>query len=221
MSCNTLAGVVLALLLSALPMHATAQQLIGTQTSGPQSDKNAAGKAEAFRATAALSGTVASITVYVDVTSTATVLTTGLYSDAAGRPGTLLAQGSLIAPVAGQWNKVPVQAANVVAKTVYWIAVLGPRGKGVLAFRDYPAGNGLNFTSAETNLDSLKATWTNGVAYTNAPISAFASAATSTQPILSTSPSALNFSYAQGDPAPAASSLSVTNTGGGTLSFSA
>ena len=72
--------------------------LLGDQTVLPAGDSNSAGSAEAFKATATTTGTVATLSVYVDTGSTATTLIAGLYADAAGKPGALLGSGGLSGP---------------------------------------------------------------------------------------------------------------------------
>jgi hypothetical protein len=116
-------------------VHAAGTPLAGDQTIYSFVDSNAAGHAEAFRATASASGTVTSLSVYVDSSSGGTSMVAGLYRDNGGTPGGLLAQGQLTHPAAG-WNTVTVPAVNVTGGGVYWIAVLGPAGSGTLAFRD-------------------------------------------------------------------------------------
>lgn len=65
--------------------------------------------------TASASGTVTSLTAYVDASSKANRLIVGLYSDKSGTPGSLLTQGALSSPVASTWNTVPVANATVTA----------------------------------------------------------------------------------------------------------
>jgi len=114
---SKLAGLALALL--AVLLLATAADagaatiVVGTSGVRPQADQNGAGAAEAFRTTASASGTVTSMTVYVNAGSAATKLTVGLYNDNNGHPGTLLTQGSKTAPAAGASNDVTVPAAAV------------------------------------------------------------------------------------------------------------
>jgi BACON domain-containing protein len=105
----------------------------------------------------------------------------------------------------------------------YWIAVLAPPGAGTLAFRDAVAtANGRAETSASASLSSLPSTWATGSSFKDGPLSAYGSAAGGTAaPILAVSPASLSFSATQGAAAPAAKSLSVANTGGGALSWSA
>src|SRR5579884_214571 len=210
---------VLTLSLSVTPLvSASGSVLVGTQNVYASADSNTAGNAEAFRATASASGTIASLSVYVDSSSDATSLVIGLYTDKGGTPGTLLTQGRLSNPVAG-WNTVAVPAANVTGGTVYWIAVLGPAGSGTLAFRDKGSSGTRSEGSAQINLTALPTTWTTGSVWSSSPVSAYASTAPSTQPVLSVSPSSLIFTAVENGANPSPASLTVSNTGSGTLSF--
>ena len=207
--------------LAALPLFSQAQTVvIGSQQIQPQSDSNSAGQAEAFKATASASGSIVSISVYVDSGSTASKLVAGLYTDAAGKPGTLLTQGTLNGPVAGAWNTVTVPSAQITPGANYWFAILAPAQSGTLKFRD-KFGGGSSQTSAALTLTTLPSSWTTGTMYTDGPLSAYATASGSIQPILSVSPTSLSFTYTQGAAPPAPASLSVTNTGTGTLIFNA
>jgi hypothetical protein len=149
--------------------------LVGEQGIGSNLDANSPGVAEAFRYTAAASGTANRIFVYVDGSSSAEQVVVGLYADAGGVPGALLTQGTIQAPLAGGWNAASVPAVPVAAGTTYWIAVLGPTGTGPFHFRDGPAGGGPAQVSAQSDLATLPATWSPGTDYTNAPLSAYAS----------------------------------------------
>src|ERR1700730_3509329 len=95
LSCVTAAAAVVA------SSAGAAKVLLGDQAVELKADSNAAGQAEAYQTTASASGTVTKLSVYVDTGSTATKLIAGVYGDAGGHPGTLLAQGSLTSPVAG------------------------------------------------------------------------------------------------------------------------
>jgi outer membrane protein assembly factor BamB len=212
-----LAGFLL-LISSASAVVAAGPVLVGTQTIQAQVDSNAAGQAEAFKTTAVASGTVSSLSVYVDAGSTGITLVAGLYADNAGTPGALLTQGALSSPVGGSWNTINVPSANVVAGTAYWIAVLGPMNSGLLKFRDKSGGTRAE-TSSQKNLASLPASWTTGGVYSDSPMAAYASGSGSSQPIISVTPASIAFSYTMGGATPSAALLNVANTGGGTLSF--
>lgn len=208
----------LLVLVSPIDAHAAGAVLVGNQTVYSAVDDNAAGQAEAFRATAAATGTVTSLSVYIDPSSRAKTLVAGLYADNGGTPGALLTQGQLASPLSG-WNTIAVSSANVNGGAVYWIAVLGPAGTGIIKFRDSGATGTRSEASAQTNLAVLPATWTTGGVWASSPAAAYASAAAATQPVLSVSPSSLVFSALQGGPSPAPAPLTVTNTGSGTLNF--
>ena len=197
---------------------ATGTVLLGDQVVEPKSDSNPAGVAEAFQTTAVASGTVATLTVYVNTGSTASSLVAGLYADAGGHPGALLSQGTLNAPTAGAWNDVPLLGVPVVSGTPYWVALLAP--SGTLAFRDRCCGGGTAAeTSSQTTLSALPASWTTGSAYKDGPFSAYGTAAVA--PALVVSPPSLAFSASVGGADPPSQSLGISNGGAGTLSWSA
>ncbi len=192
--------------------------LVGNQNIGATVDWNSSGVAEAFRTTASATGTVTSLSVYIDASSKGTKLVAGLYADKGGTPGSLLTQGQLSNPVAG-WNTMSVPAANVTGGSVYWFAVMAPAGSVTVKYRDAGSSGTRSEDSAQTNLTTLPATWTTGHAWASSPVSAYASAAATTQPILSVSPSSLIFSAIEGGANPPPASVTVSNTGSGTLAF--
>jgi hypothetical protein len=145
--------------------------LLGDQTVGDQQDSDTAGKAEAFRTTAAASGTISQVNLYLDALSSATQVLVGIYADEAGHPGALVAQGATSTPTAGAWNEIPLSPVRVAAGTTYWIAILDPFGPGLLRFRDRPGG--ASETSAADALTNLPASWTTGASYSDGPLSAY------------------------------------------------
>lgn len=156
----------------AVATSSPAANLIGDQTVGEMTDSIAQGTAEAFQKTAATTGMVTSLSVYVNGGSTSTKLVAGLYSDNNGHPGALIAQGTLTNPVAGAWNKVALPAASVKAGAAYWIAILS--SKGILQFRDKVGGaTKPSETSKATNLTTLPSTWTTGTVYADGPLSGY------------------------------------------------
>jgi hypothetical protein len=149
--------------------------LLGQQELETQRDSVAAGEAEAFPLTASATGTVGSLTIYLDGTSTTARLTAGLYADANGHPRTLLAQGSRTSPTPGAWNTITIPGVAVTAGTRYWIAIMGTQG-GTIVFRDDPAGTCTSETSAQKSLTSLPSTWATGTTYGGScPLSAYGS----------------------------------------------
>jgi hypothetical protein len=195
-----------------------ATAVIGNQAVESNLDKNPAQQAEAFPAIANMTGGVATINLYLDATSGAGPVYVGLYADNGNNhPGSLLGQGSTLTPVAGNWNPVSITLSNVTAGTRYWVAVLGTQATSPY-FRDRQTTVCHSETSSQTTLTSLPATWRTGKTYSTCYISAYGVAA-SGSPILSISPSSISFNAIQGGANPASVSLSVTNTGSGTLIF--
>jgi outer membrane protein assembly factor BamB len=148
--------------------------LLGDQAIETQGDSNTAGKAEAFRVQATATGSLTRLTVYVAPTNAATSLVAGLYTDASGKPGTLLTQASAPVSGGGAWVAVPVPSASVISGGTYWVAVLSPVGSGTLQFRDRPAA-GASETSSSNSLTTLPSTWATGVRYSDGSLSAYGS----------------------------------------------
>ena len=153
---------------------------LGETDFGPAVNFNPGGLAEAFSTKALSSGTLGSLSVYVDRSSNATAMVIGIYADnGSNRPGTLLAQRTVVGgPDEGAWNTVLLPSVTVVAGTRYWIAILSPAGSGSLRFRDFCCGsNGAKPTevSQQTNLTTLPQTWTSGRRFpTDGPLTAWA-----------------------------------------------
>jgi outer membrane protein assembly factor BamB len=198
---------------------ASAQVLLGDQAVESGADSNAPNKAEAFQTTASLGGSVGSLTVYLDARSTATKLYLGLYADNNGHPGTLLSQASSTTLAGSAWNTIPIPPVSVVANTRYWIAILGTTG--IPFFRDRASGSCKSEGSSQSTLTSLPSTWTTGTVYSDCPLSAYGSAITSSNPVLAVSPVNMAFTMTVGGADPAPITANVTNTGSGTLAFTA
>lgn len=159
---------------NAVTTTSPAKLLLGDQAIGQMTDSKPQGTAEAFKKTAAVTGTgmVTSLSVYVNAGSTSTQLVAGLYKDNRGHPDQLLAQGSLSNPKADAWNKILLPATSVTAGSTYWIAILSPTG--VLQFRDKVGGAAQPCeTSAQTTLTTLPSTWTTGTVYADGPLSGY------------------------------------------------
>jgi len=202
----------------AAPAAARADVLVGSSALAAHVDANPAGTSEAFSFTAAGSGTVAKLNLYVAGTPTAASAVIGLYADASGRPGALLTQGTIAGPAGDSWNTVAVPAATVTAGATYWIAVLVPAGAGVLSIRDGSAtgAGGPAVLSASTTLATLPAQWSSGAMFADSPLSATAETAA---PAVGLAPTSLSFSVAVGRTVPS-QTLHLTNTGGGILDWS-
>jgi PKD repeat protein len=144
--------------------------LFGDQTLGTD-DVSPLGVARAFSTTASGCGKVGALNVYLESNSTATRLILGLYSDAAGHPGLLLAQGSTSNPIAGALNTIPVFPTRVDTGEVYWIAILGTQ-TGDVHFHT-KAGSCTAETSIEAHLTTLPSSWTTGTIEAACQLSAY------------------------------------------------
>jgi hypothetical protein len=169
---------------------ATSTVLLGDQAVESNPDSLSGGQAEAFPFPARASGIARGVHVYIDSFNTATTLFVGLYSNAGGRPGSLLGSGSLSAPTPGAWNTAPISSTPLVSGTTYWLTVLGTGG--TLRYRDRPRGFCRALTSAQTNLATLAATWSTGAAYRTCPVSGYVTAAASGFPVEPPAPVELN-----------------------------
>lgn len=162
--------------------------LVGTATVQSDLDTDAPGQAEALQYTANATGTVGSLSAYIDAANGAATVYVGLYSDSNGSPGSLLTQGKITNPTAGAWNTMNVAAAQVVSGSKYWLALLGPTGTGTIAFRDRASGGGPTQTSAQVDLSQLPSSWSSGASYSNSPASIYASVVSGPMPSPSPTP---------------------------------
>ncbi len=154
--------------------EAAVVSLVGDPTTEASVDTDSAGAAEAFLYTASTTGTVTSLSLYIDLSSAATKVVSGLYSNTAGNPGSLLTQGTVTSPTKGAWNTVVVPPVGITAGSAYWIAVLSPLGSGTIAFRDRASGGGSQ-SSSQNSLTALPATWSPGTKWSTSSMSAYAS----------------------------------------------
>jgi hypothetical protein len=148
-------------------------QPIGVSSVQVTLDNNSAGQAEAYLVTASVTGSVTSLSVYLDATNGAKTVYVGLYSNSNAHPTTLLGAGTIATPVAARWNTVNISpAVQVTAGTAYHIAVLGTGG--LIQYRDTSNGTHSE-TSRQTNLTSLPAAWSSGSSWQSGPVSAYGS----------------------------------------------
>ena len=159
------------------PVKAT---LVGDSKVQADADTDSAGSAEAFEYTALADGTVNSLSLYVATGSSATSIVVGLYSNTAGRPGTLLTSATISSPHVGAWNTVNVSPVTVSAGSIYWLAALAPGGELVL--RDLESGGRPAQESRSSSLSALPSPWTGGKTYANSPASFYASGTAATPP---------------------------------------
>jgi O-glycosyl hydrolase len=148
-------------------------------------DSDESGEAEAFGYVAASSGTVSRLTLYLDQSNAAKQVVLGLYTDASGQPGHLLAQSTLTTTTGGQWNSLPIAPVEVTRGSLYWLAVLAPAGGNPVSLRDVANGASAQ-TSAATNLKELPATWSTGATWASSPAAFYALGTDSSVPVTST-----------------------------------
>jgi hypothetical protein len=172
---------------------------LGTETVQSARDTNPAGNAEAFRAIAGSTATVSKLHVYLDTTSTAKAIQTGIYSGSS-KPGAKLGGCTISAPAAG-WNTCSLPSGVSVSRgTTYWVAVLQPRSTaGTVRFRVKPSG-GASYASSTSTLTSLPASFKTGTKYPSSPVSVFADSSDGPTPPVPTTPSSDDPTPA--DPAP-------------------
>lgn len=159
-----------------------AEPLLGSAEVQPYVDANPSGTAEAFQYTATGSGPVDDFHVYLDEKSEADQVIVAVYADDHGEPGRRLAQARSAHLVTG-WNSIPISHVDIVSGERYWLALLSPRGSGVLRFRDRPDGEGgltrlsdLRWLTARRGLPTTwRSTWRASREYANAPASAYLS----------------------------------------------
>ena len=155
--------------LAAPPPPATT--LFGDGSVFTHAHNDPAGSAEAFQYTASASGSLAVLHVYL-TTPLPTSLVLGVYADAGGSPGALLAQGTLSAPAAG-WNTVTLAAPTALTSgTPFWVALLSPVGSGTVNFVD--AHTGGKAVGSAAGLTALLSPWTTaGGPWTDGPASIY------------------------------------------------
>jgi len=155
---------------------------VGDQSTEANQDSNAAGLAEAFQYSASAGGTANKLYIYLDGANTATKITLGLYANTgSNNPGALLAQGTITSPVAGAWNFATISPTPITIGAKYWIAALSPSGSGEMFIRDV-ANGAIAQNSSQSNLTTLPATWSTGLSWSNAPMSAYAAGASDSIP---------------------------------------
>jgi Concanavalin A-like lectin/glucanases superfamily/Viral BACON domain len=195
--------------------------VIGTNVSSAST-----GGAEVYRFVASNSGTANELNLYVASTSTASHVVLGLYADSNGQPTSRLGAARIANPTEGAWNKVAVSIPGIEAGKAYWLGLLNPiDGTGILRWHDRAGGTG----AAEQGyggggLEDLPPLWSTGGVYSDGPLSGYvfgSPAGPPPPPNLSVSPTSLSFSGTVGAANPAARTVAVANTGGGTLDFTA
>jgi hypothetical protein len=166
------------------PPSAPSGLLLGNYALETKADPISSQQSEAWPFTATASGNAATAYINLDSTSSAQGVLVGLYSDSSGSPGTLLATATISSPVSG-WNNANLSSNPAVTSgTNYWIAVLGT-GTGQVVVRDRNAGScNAKVNATPNNWTSLHNPFgtTSSTTYTDCPISAYITSATSQGP---------------------------------------
>jgi hypothetical protein len=150
--------------------------VLGSTGLGTAINPLAGGTAEAYRTSAQGTGTIDRLNVYLETGTKATQLVAGVYADANGRPGELLATSDVEDTTAkGGWNPLPLPRVEVEKGTRYWIAVLGVDGS--IELRNECCGSSAGSEPSETSrsrvLKVLPQTWQRGTVYPkDGPLSA-------------------------------------------------
>jgi len=139
-------------------------------------DDNPLGQAQAWPFTASTTGTVSTLWFYADSSSGNGPYLEGIYSDAGGNPGALLASGSTATTAAGKWNSMTLAAPlKVTAGVRYWIALLGVSGNTV-HFRDVRfQQTTCTSPGSQTGLTALPAAWITTASWASCPGSVYGS----------------------------------------------
>ncbi len=149
--------------------------LLGDPTIEARHAQLPSGSVEAFRLRAHASGRAVTLLVFVDADSSAGRIAVGLYRNAHGRPGGLLASGTVDRPTLGAWNAVRLAAApRLVGGRSYWLTLLGEGG--TLRYRARLGGHCLGARSLSAHLSELPRAWSasRAVRHAHCPISAYA-----------------------------------------------
>ena len=170
-------------------------------------DSNPAGTAQAFPYTAASTGSINKLFIYLDATNTASTVSVGVYDAVGGHPKTLLTAGSIANPSNGAWNSVAVPSVNLTSGIQYWLVVLTPPGSGTINFRD-KAGTGSSETSSLANLSALPALWSTGQTWTTGFASMFAGQVSNSS--LDTQPPAVDVTSQTNEQTVSGASVSVS-----------
>jgi hypothetical protein len=136
--------------LAAGPVSAAPTVLLGDGAIEPAADASSLGMSEANQFVATASGTVDTLSIYLDGANRATTIALGLYTDAGGVPGTLLAQGSRSGAPGGAWMSVAIPATALSGGRPYWIGRLAAAG-GDLVTRVDPTATNPDRTDTRTS----------------------------------------------------------------------
>jgi hypothetical protein len=153
----------LAFSLSAGMAHANT--LFGTTAVESSGDSLTGTDSEAFRYESPVSGTATAVEIYLTSSTGAKI---ALYSDAEGKPKTLLGTGEVTSNTAKSWVAIPLGSSVAVSKaTHYWIAV-EPAKKGKVNFRDRSTTGATDYEGS-----GFASPWSTIETYSDGPMSAY------------------------------------------------
>jgi hypothetical protein len=145
--------------------------LLGEQTIQSERVSLGGGQAAAYQFTSSQSGLASVVNLYLDAGTTANVIRVALYSDQAGAPGAILAQGSAPGLTTG-WVSVNIPPVSMVQGQRHWVAVLSPIGAGSISLRDAGSGGG-SLLSRQTSLAAFPLAWIAGIPVGRSPLSVY------------------------------------------------
>ena len=149
----------------------------GNTTIGANLDSGDSGFLNGSFVVTTSAGTTVSASAYVGVIDSSTTnrgYQIGIYTDNAGKPGTLVATSSAGTLVANSWNTVPL-AASLQAATKYWL-IYNSNGRTSTVnnmFYDAAGANTGAFTTSSVTLGTWPATWPATSAAANAQFSLY------------------------------------------------
>jgi hypothetical protein len=140
-----------------------------------------------------------------------------IYSDVSGSPGSLLSAVNTGTSVTTGWNNISITTTTITSGTAYWLALISDSYcmsyKSTGGTGRYKAVSYSSFTFPTTT--SGLSSWTGYHL-----VQGWGSTGGDTAPIIGFSPSSFTFGANLGGSNPASQTLNISNTGGGTLSWS-
>ena len=145
--------------------------LFGNTAVGSRLASSQPGSAQAFAFRIRAAGMLRSINVFIDPNNAAPVVMAGLYSNDHGHPGRRLTSGEVASTKTGTWHKVFVRPMSAASGRIYWVALLGERGRLYVRGRSSRGCVSENFRRG--GLAGLPKRWRSGGRSSMCSISAF------------------------------------------------
>lgn len=157
-----------------MPPNPSTGLLLGNQTIEGLADGIGSQQTEAwpFTSNAGAAGTAS---LYIDSATTATSVEVGLYKDASGSPGELLAKATINNPAKNAWNTANFDTnPTLVQNGEYWLAVLGINGTVTIHDRNGGGNCSAKVNAAPNNWTTLKNPFgSTGGSFPQCPVSAY------------------------------------------------